>query len=228
LLSSWGLSFDGVDLERSPERWGDLTQRGIPSYPATILGERAVHGWNPAALAELVGVTYDAAKRFSAPELAEKLDAILAANQRVLRQIPPSQLGMRHPLRDRSVRDLGFHIFRLSQAFRDCREQERFPETWLREGAPAEMHDGEAVAQYGQAVRDRLAEWYLRPAWCDGIVHTYYGSHPAFELMERTTWHAAQHLRQMYWFLDQLGIVPHGKLTDADLAGLPFPTEVWS
>jgi hypothetical protein len=228
LLSSWGVSFEGVDLERSPERWDDLKRLGIPSYPATILGERAVHGWNPAALAALVGVQYDEGKRFSADELADKLDTILAANQRVLRQIPASHLGMKHPERDRSVRDLGFHIFRLSQAFRDCREQDRFPETWLREGPAPEMRDGDAVARYGQAVRERLADWYRRPGWCDGTVHTYYGSHAAFELMERTTWHAAQHLRQMYWFLDRMGIVPDGKLTDADLAGLPFPAEVWS
>src|SRR5262249_45728727 len=153
LLSSWGISFEGVDLERSPERWDDLTERGIPSYPATILGERAVHGWNPEALADLVGVAYDPGKRFTAEELGQKPDAILAANQRVLRQIPPSRLGLKHPERDRSVRDLGFHIFRLSEAFRDCREQGRFPETWFREGPPPEMADGEAVARYGQSVR---------------------------------------------------------------------------
>ena len=44
----------------------------------------------------------------------------------------------------------------------------------------------------------------------------------------RSTWHSAQHLRQIYWFLDELRVEKDAPLTDADLEGLPFPTEVWS
>lgn len=228
MLSSWGITFEGVDLEQTPERWEDLRRRGIPSYPATILGDRFVHGWNPADLAALVGVDYDAGRRFEPEELAQRLDRILAANQRAVRQIPRERLGMKHPQRDRSVRDLAFHIFRLAVAFRDCREQDQFQEGWLREVPGPDLPDGEAIAGYGQSVRGRLQEWYAQPGWCEGDVHTYYGSHPARELMERTTWHTAQHLRQVYWFLEEMGIPAEGRLTDADLAGLPFPKEVWS
>jgi hypothetical protein len=46
--------------------------------------------------------------------------------------------------------------------------------------------------------------------------------------MERTTWHAAQHLRQLYWFIGKMGVTPETPVTDADLKGLPFPTAVWS
>ena len=78
--SSWGISFEEVDLELSSERWNDLRRLGIPSYPATILGDRAVHRWNSAGLAALVGVNYDPGKRRGAKDLAAMLDAILAAN----------------------------------------------------------------------------------------------------------------------------------------------------
>lgn len=91
----------------------------------------------------------------------------------------------------------GFHLFRLSAAFRDTREQGHFPEEWLLEDPPAAMNDGAAIAAYGATVRDRLAQWFRRPGWCDGTVSTYYGEQSAHELMERTTWHAAQHLRQL-------------------------------
>ena len=40
--------------------------------------------------------------------------------------------------------------------------------------------------------------------------------------MERTTRHAAQHLRQIYWFLDRMGVRADAPLTDADLDGLPI------
>jgi hypothetical protein len=228
LLSSWGIAFEGVDLEQAPERWDDLRRLAIPSYPATILGDRFVHGWNPVALGALVGVDYDPGRRLAPDELARLLDRILAADQRAVRQIPREHLGMKHPDRDRTVRELAFHIFRLSQAFRDCRELGRYSELWLRECPGPELDDGEAIASHGQAVRDRLRDWCARPGWCDGDVHTYYGTHAARDLMERTTWHAAQHLRQMYWFLEQMGIRPAEPLTDADLAGLPLPREVWS
>ena len=81
---------------------------------------------------------------------------------------------------------------------------------------------------YGETVRQRLRAYFTRPGWCDGQVSTYYGPQSAPEFMERTTWHTAQHLRQIYWFLDEMRVAKDAPLTDADLEGLPFPKEVWS
>ena len=47
--------------------------------PATIVGDRVVHGWNPKALAELVGVRYAEHKQLAPAELARRMDAVLAA-----------------------------------------------------------------------------------------------------------------------------------------------------
>ena len=228
MLSSWGVQFEGVDVEAWPERIGDLQRFGIPRVPATITGERFVHGWNPQALAELVGVSYVDGGRLSPEALARRLDLILAATQRVIRQVPPEHLQMKAPDRDRSVRNLAFHVFRLSLGFREAREQGHFRQDWLDANPPGGIETAEDVARYGDTVRQRLAEWFAKPGWCDGDASTYYGTQTAHELMERTTWHAAQHLRQLYWFLDRMGVIPDAPLTDADLAGLPFPKEVWS
>ena len=57
MLSSWGVPFDGFDVENEPERRRDLEAFGIARVPATIFDGRVVHGWNPKALAELVGVS---------------------------------------------------------------------------------------------------------------------------------------------------------------------------
>ena len=222
------MKFDGFDVEAEPERRRDLEPFGLQRVPVTIVGERAVHGWNPKALAELVGVTYGEREPLSPSELARRLDAVLAATQRAVRQIPREHLGMKAPGRDRTVRQLGFHIFRLSAAFADTREQGHLSEQWFEENAPAEMADGDAVARYGDGVRRRLQEYSARPGWCDGDVSTYYGPQTAHDFMERTTWHAAQHLRQIYWFLDRMGVRADAPLTDADLEGLPIPREVWS
>ena len=222
------MKFEGFDVEVEPERRRDLEPFGVPRVPATIVGDRAVHGWNPKALAELVGVPYAEREQLSPAELATRLDTVLAATQRAMRQIPREHLGMKAPGRNRTVRQLGFHVFRLSAAFVDTREQGHLPEQTFEENAPPEMADGEAIAAYGDAVRRRLAAYYTRPGWCDGTVSTYYGPQSAHDFMERTAWHAAQHLRQIYWFLEQMAVRPDSPLTDADLEGLPIPRDVWS
>ena len=222
------MKFDGFDVEAEPERRRDLERFGILRVPATIVGDRVVHGWNPKALAELVGVTYRDREPLPPAELARRLDRVLEATQRAMRQIPPEHLGMKAPGRDRTVRQLGFHVFRLSAAYVDTREQGHLPEGWFEEGPPAELADGEAIAHYGGEVRRRLQAYCARPGWCDGSVSTYYGPQSAHDFMERTTWHAAQHLRQIYWFLDQMHVRAEAPLTDADLDGLPVPREVWS
>ncbi len=222
------MAFEGFDVEAQPERKADLERVGVTRVPATIVGNRVVHGWNPQALAELVGVLYRAPKKLSPAELAERMDVVLAATQRALRQVPAEHLGMKYPGRDRTVRQLGFHVFRVAASFADTREQGRLLADWFEENPPPEMADGDAVARHGETVRKRLQAYFTRPGWCDGEVNTYYGPQSAPEFMERTTWHAAQHLRQIYWFLDQMRVKAEAPLTDADLDGLPFPTEVWS
>jgi hypothetical protein len=128
---------------------------------------------------------------------------VLEATQRAMRQIPREHLGMKAPGRNRTVRQLGYHVFRLSAAFVDTREQGHLPENTFEEAAPAEMVDGADVAAYGDTVRRRIMAYTSRPGWCDGSVSTYYGPQTSHEFMERTTWHAAQHLRQIYWFLER-------------------------
>jgi hypothetical protein len=219
--------FDGFDVEAEPARRRDLEVFGISRVPATIVGDRVVHGWNPKALAELVGRRYVEHEPLTPSELARRLDTVLAATQRALRQIPREHLGMKAPGRDRTVRQLGFHVFRLSAAFVDTREQGHLPEAWFEESPPAEMADGDAVAHYGEAVRRRLAVYFARPGWCDGAVSTYYGPQSAHQFMERTTWHAAQHLRQLYVLADRIGVAPKRPLPTDAFRGLPLPDALW-
>lgn len=228
MLSSWGVSYEGIDVEVNPSAMADLERLGIPIFPATIVGDQFVHGWNPKALAELVGVRYVEGPRLKPEELWCRLDRVLAANQRAVRAVSEEQLETKAPDRDRTLRQLAFHVFRLSAGFADCREQGQFPEAWLLEEAPPEMRDGTAIAEYGARVRGRLAAFCASPGWCDGRVSTYYGEQTAHELMERTTWHAAQHVRQVYWFLGHLGISVDEGLSEGDLQGLPIPKAVWS
>ena len=221
------MAFEAVNVEGNPAALADLQQLGAPLVPAVAVGERVVHGWNPNRVAELIGAEYVQRERLSPEDLARRLDTILQASQRATRQVPDDRLEMKSPDRDRTVRNLGYHIFRLSLAFKDGMAERRFPQEWLRETAPPEIRDGAAIARYGQTVRDSLAEWFRRPEAWEGVVETYYGPQTGHELLERTTWHSAQHLRQLYALLEMMGVVPDRPLTETDYSGLPLPKALW-
>jgi hypothetical protein len=227
LLSSWDVTFEAIDVEATPAARADLRPLGIEHVPAVVVGDRAVHGWNPRALAELVGVTYAEPGALPPAELGRRLDRVLAAAQRAMRQVPARHLGMTWPGRDRPVRQLGYHLFRLVHAFPQAMAERRLPKAWLDEAAPAGLADGAAIATYGETVRRDVAAWLARPGAWDGTVETYYGPQSGAEVLERTVWHAAQHLRQLYAFLERMGVRPEAPLADADYEGLPLPKAVW-
>ena len=227
MLTSWEVDFEAIDVEVQPKAMETLHTHGITRVPAVVTGARAVHGWNPAAVAELVGVTYDDALTLPLSELKVRLDTILQAAQRAIVQVPARHVHMRTPGRDRSVHQLAYHLFRVGQAYRDAREQGYLPEAWFEEQPPPDMPDMAAIAQYGERVRKRLHDWCERCETFEGTVATYYGPQRAAAFFQRTVWHTAQHLRQFYALLDQMGVTPEEPLAAGDFAGLPLPQSVW-
>jgi hypothetical protein len=207
----------------------ELERLGVALVPAVAVGERAVHGWNPPAYAALVGVEYREPTRLPPGELAARLDRILAVTGRLIAAVPGDRIDWKPPQRDRSLRDLAYHIFRLALAFPDALDLGRFPEDWLQERAPADLADGAAIARYGALVRGRLGGWFegAGPGEYARVVPVYYGPQSGHELLERTTWHAAQHLRQLHALVESLGMTPPDPLPVGDFAGLPLPDSLW-
>jgi hypothetical protein len=223
------VAFDAVDIEAEPAARARLRDLGVPAVPAVLAGGRVVHGWNPAALAGLVGVPYAGPERLSPALLAERLDRVLAAAARLISVVEPRHLALRHPGRDRSLHQLAYHLFRLSLALRDAMIERRLPETWLQELAPPGLADGPALAGYGAAVRAGLRRWLDLDAdhAIAGAVETYYGPQSGHDLLERTVWHATQHLRQLHALLEEGGAPAPEPLDPSLLAGLPLPQSVW-
>lgn len=229
LLSSRGIEFDQVNVEGNQPAADELKRLGSRGVPAVALGEHIVYGWQPADLAALLGVSYDEEPKLDPATLAKRLDKILAAAQRAILQVPDEQLEMKTPKRDRTLRNLTYHIFRLSMAFLDCIRENRFPEAWLMEDTPSSMRTTEQIATYGARVHERLAEWFKSASdeMFGEHVSTYYGDQSIYALLERTTWHAAQHLRHVYAFMKMMDVIPGEPLDPSDLEGLPLPDSLW-
>lgn len=207
----------------------ELQRLGVAQVPAVAVGDRAVHGWNPHGYAALLGVEYTPAATFPPRELASRLDRILEAAEALMFVLDRRQVEWEPPERPRNLRDLGYHVFRLSLAYVDGMDLGRFPHSWLRETAPDDLSDGPAIARYGALVRARLGGWFegAGPDEYTRTIDVYYGPQSGHDLLERTTWHAGQHVRQLYDLAARLRVTPPRPLPAEALKGLPLPDAVW-
>jgi hypothetical protein len=161
--------------------------------------------------------------------LAQRLDIVLDTNQQLMRIVPDRHMNWRPPERNRTLRNLGYHVFRLSLAFVDGMDMGEFPESWLLDEAPDDLPDGPAIARYGALVRGRISGWFegASASEFERVIKVYYGPQSGHDLLERTTWHAAQHLRQLYVLAERLDIRPPVPMPVDALKGLPLPDALW-
>jgi len=146
-------------------------------------------------------------------------------------QIPPEPLSQRAtPGRDRSIRDLAYHVYQVPDAFLQAIEDGVQDLTSVYNAPPPPSVTRPAqIAAYGKSVAERLERWWKREGdrAATAKLQTYYGEQPLHHVMERCTWHSAQHARQIIAVLEGFGIQADGALTQKDYAGLPLPVGLW-
>ena len=226
-LAKRGIGYESINVRARPEAMEELAGLGARSVPVVALGKRFVFAQDLGDLARFIGVELDRTPLPPA-ELVRKLDLVLAATQRYLGQFPAADLEEGLPGRERTILDLGYHIFVIPAAFLDAAHGARLTFDYFERTPGPDMRSAAQVAAYGETVRDALASWWRgADAARLGTLDTYYGIHPAESVLERTAWHAAQHARQLMALLEQRGIAPDGALGDDELDGLPLPEEVY-
>jgi glutaredoxin len=222
MLSRRGVEFDALDVENDPEALKALRALGIASVPAVVVGERWMTGWNPTRLAELVGFAHQ--ERGTSPEeLIASLREIIDAALRAVRQMPADADWERMaPGRQRPLRELARHLFHVVEMSVDADVLESFPaKTWLEAKDVPALKGSARLARYGEAVRAKFEAWYgsaeLDPAAFSRTLDADVGPRTLEQVLQRTRLHSAQHLRQLYKFLDWFGVTPDNPLTDDDL-----------
>jgi len=157
---------------------------------------------------------------------------VLRALQRYARQLPPERIEENViPNRPRSIRLLTHHAFRIAEAYLDTVEKGVEYSVGHANIPPKDgtYTTGPEIAEYGEAVIGRLQKWWdgLPDKSLSWQVKTYYGMQPLTVVFERSTWHSAQHSRQLADVLERFKIQPDRKLTPQDLAGLPLPERLY-
>jgi hypothetical protein len=209
-----------------------LLALGLRTVPVVARGDQYVFAQNLEDVAEFVGLQGTGHTPLPPAELIVRWPLVLRAVQRYIRQMPAARLEERViDNRDRSIRLMGHHVFRIAEAFLEAAVDGVEYSAVLANAAPADgsFNTGAEIAAYGGDVVARLERWWatLEDRSCTQRIGTFFGPQPVHMLFERSTWHSAQHARQLMAVLERFGIEPDGRLTAADLAGLPLPEGLW-
>ena len=216
-----------MNVLEDPNGLAELQALGARSVPVLSRGDKFTFGQSTKQIVDFLGLNEKSGPELSTDELAARVDKYMGAALELIPMMPHDRLGTFVPGRPRSYRTLGFHLFRVVAAFLDANEGTTLVQAAFREEPPAGADTATLVA-YGESVRQRFKDW-----WAKGdtapvkVLPTYYGSQSLHELMERTTWHCGQHVRQYMMLLEKEGVSHHTPLKAPDFTKLPFPQNVW-
>jgi glutaredoxin/uncharacterized damage-inducible protein DinB len=229
-LAQLGVEFESIDVAARPEAMNDLLAFGVKTVPVVARGDQFVFAQALEDVSRFVGREFHA-ERLPPQALVERWLKILRAAQRHALQIPADRLGERAvQSRDRSIRDLAYHVYQIPDAFLQALQDGVEDLTAVYNAPPPpSVKDARQIAAYGASVEKRIEAWWaqLPDKSARQTVKTYYGVRPLHELLERCTWHSAQHARQIISVLERLGVTPEDPLTAGDYAGLPMPKGLW-
>jgi len=230
-LTGLNIPFESIDVSARPEAMQDLLEFGVRTVPVVARGKEYVFAQELADVSQFVGRKVEF-RRMAPPALVERWLHVLGAAQRYVLQLPPARLGERAtPGRDRSIRDLAYHIFQVPDSFLQALQDGVKDLTSVYNAPPPpEVRSSKDVQQYGSKVVSRLKNWWDSTAdkSCGGTIDVYYGVQPLHHVLERCTWHSAQHTRQIISVLEGFDVKVDRPLTQQDYAGLPMPAGLWT
>ena len=197
--------------------------------PVLSRGDDWIFAQNIGHVVKFIGLNEATGPVLSPDQLMQRLDLFIGAAIQIVPQMPDERLSIEVPNRPRSYLALGHHLFRIPEGMLEVAAGAALTNDMLTGGPPAEMHTSAALGAYGAKVRAALQAWWSATADKSAreTVQTYYGPQLLHELMERTTWHCGQHVRQWLMLLDMAGITPRVTLDASALKDLPMPSSVW-
>ena len=188
------------------------------------VGDRYVVGYNPMKFKELLGLTSAARWEAEPGEMFAAIDQLLTALQTAVLQIPRDKLSYKSPDRDRDLQNFTIHISHRVQRGLNAAETLKFGASTkeIYEEAARPHDTPEKIAAYAAGVQQRLRAW--RAAAGDAplsqTIDGYMGRITLLQLFEMITNHTAHHIRQLYVFMERIGITPKDPLAVEQLRGV--------
>lgn len=149
-------------------------------------------------------------------EWVEALARVLAAVERAVRQVPEAHLSTPTPNRGRDIRELAYNIHNPIRLMGQALDSGTFD--WQTAGDYETSRAFESIPQLADFSAAARESWLQRARRADAeevdtLAWTPRGLVTQRQVLESQAWHAAQHLRQIYVFLREIGIEPERELT---------------
>ena len=216
-----------MNVLEDPNGLAELQKLGVRTVPVLSRGDKYIFGQSTKQIVDFLGLNEKSGPELSTDELAQRVDKFMGAALELIPLMPADKLGTHVPGRPRSYRTLAFHLFRVVDAFVGANEGTTLVQDMFRE-EPAPDADTATLVAWGEKVRQRFRDWWKKGDTASAkSLPTYYGPQSLHELMERTTWHCGQHVRQYMMLLEKEGVRHHRPLGPPDFAKLPMPQNVW-
>lgn len=228
-LTRRGVPYQAINAASDPGAQEAMAALGARSVPVVAKGDAFIYPQRMQDIVAFLGLEAVEEVRLPPEELVRRVRIVLPAAQRYIRQIPEEVLDARFRNSVRLLRGIAHHVFRIADAFVDAMEDRIELTNELIMDETELVQPGDDVVAYGDRVLSRFESWWSAypDKSCTAEMETYFGRVSVHEVLERTTWHSAQHVRQLLYVLDSLRIEPDRRLTAADLAGLPLPEKAW-
>src|SRR5713226_703148 len=180
-LTGLGVEFESIDVGARPQAMDELREMGVRTVPVVARGREYVFAQALEDVSRFVGRDF-VPQRLAPEALVKKWLKVLAAAQRHALQLPRERLGSRAtPGRERSIRDLAYHVYQVPEAFLEAVEHGVEDLTAVYNAPPPpEVLTTQQICSYGEGISKRLKAWWekLPDKSCRRPVKTYYGVRP--------------------------------------------------
>lgn len=231
-LNRLEIPFKSVNVLTDSDARDELRRLGARSIPIVSRGDAFTYAQSIEDVAQFVNRMDAVTDRLPPEVLFSKWNKVLGVALAIIPSIPDAAFKQ-SVLSDvpRTYRDLSYHIFQVVDAFLQTVQEGLEDWTLVANVPPHEMIEtkGDVVSE-GEELTERLQRWWLtlEDKSCQQKLKMFYGEHPMHQFLERSTWHSAQHTRQLIELLSEKGIELPAKLDEEDYAGLPMPKKLWA
>ena len=208
----------------------ELQRLGARSIPVLSRGDKFVFAQNIAQVVAFLKLDEKTGPVLAPAQLVGRMQRFIDAALVIIPLMPDDRLDTEVPNRPRKYRAVAHHMFRIPEAFVEAAGGAFFSHGLASAVArPEDIASTAGLAAYGRGVRQKVADWWQSTAdkSAEQTVQTYYGPQKLHDVLERSTWHIAQHDRQWMMLLEMAGIAFERPLADKDFADLPMPKQVW-
>lgn len=228
-LTRKGVAFESINVATDPAAMKFLASLGARSIPVVVRGQEFTFAQSLDDVAKFVGIEH-LADVLPADVLMERWKKIMEIATHTISKIPAHMLdALPSPPRARTVRDVAYHIFQVPDAFLQVVNEGLEDWTVVANVDAPPAIDIPGILAYAEDKKRRVAQWWdaLDDKSCKQPLKMFYGVHSMHSFLERSTWHCAQHTRQLIWWSQENGIPVERQLTEEILAGLPIPKGIW-